>query len=312
MVPQIAGFAMPVWTKHEASRFSMKQLLLRLAPILFVFAIFGIFSPVSAQGGIDLSNLDDQTRKQVKAACYFHKLQSEAAYSECLKEEASKRNKSVGWAAAPSSGTSSGLPTVRWKENAQNKSASWGERPSASKLFKEVERSVYIILAAASADNLRAGEDVSQGSAVAISESLVLTNCHVIEDAKAIVLVSADTHYPATLRATGKVEDSCVLEVGVGLSPISALRRYKSLKIGETVYSIGSPVGLSNTLGEGIVSGLRIHEATHYVQTSAPISSGSSGGGLFDAAGNLVGITTFHLKNTQNLNFAISAEEFWK
>jgi len=109
----------------------------------------------------------------------------------------------------------------------------------------------------------------------------VLTNCHVIEDAKAIVLISADTHYPATLRAIGKVEDNCVLEVGVSLAPISALRRYKSFKIGEIVYSISSAVGLSNTLGEGVVSDLRIHEATHYVQTSAAISSGSSGGGLF-------------------------------
>jgi S1-C subfamily serine protease len=49
-----------------------------------------------------------------------------------------------------------------------------------------------------------------------------------------------------------------------------------------------------------------------FVQTSAPISSGSSGGGLFDAHGNLVGITTFMLRDSQNLNFAIAAEEYAK
>ena len=46
------------------------------------------------------------------------------------------------------------------------------------------------------------------------------------------------------------------------------------------------------------------------IQTSAPISQGSSGGGLFDARGHLLGITTFYFKGGQNLNFALAAEEF--
>jgi S1-C subfamily serine protease len=48
------------------------------------------------------------------------------------------------------------------------------------------------------------------------------------------------------------------------------------------------------------------------LQTSAPISRGSSGGGLFDAQGQLMGVTTWMRKDAQNLNFAISAEEFAK
>ncbi|MDD3445797.1 MAG: trypsin-like peptidase domain-containing protein, partial [Zavarzinia sp.] len=68
--------------------------------------------------------------------------------------------------------------------------------------------------------------------------------------------------------------------------------------------------GLDLTLGEGLVSSKRRHEGQQYVQTSAPISPGSSGGGLFDNRGNLIGITTFMLRDTQNLNFAIAAEEF--
>ena len=46
------------------------------------------------------------------------------------------------------------------------------------------------------------------------------------------------------------------------------------------------------------------------VQTSAPISQGSSGGGLFDARGHLLGITTFYFRAGQNLNFAVAAEEY--
>jgi S1-C subfamily serine protease len=47
-----------------------------------------------------------------------------------------------------------------------------------------------------------------------------------------------------------------------------------------------------------------------YIQTDAALSSGSSGGGLFDSRGNLVGITTFTIAEGENLNFAIAAEEF--
>ena len=212
--------------------FGMAQSVLRLTSILVVFAMFSISPLAWAQGGVDLSNLDDQTRKQIKAACYFYKLEGGPAYSKCLKKEAGKRNASVNWSTPSSRSKASALPTVLWKEDAQNKSASWGERPSASKLFKQVEQSVYMILAADSEENLEAGEEVTQGSAVAISQSLVLTNCHVIEDAKAIVLISEDTHYPATFRAIGKAEDSCVLEVEGVLNPF---QRFADIAVWKSV-----------------------------------------------------------------------------
>jgi S1-C subfamily serine protease len=81
--------------------------------------------------------------------------------------------------------------------------------------------------------------------------------------------------------------------------------------VGERAYSVGTPSGLEQTLGEGLISGLREDKGIKLVQTSAPISPGSSGGGLFDASGNLIGITTFMLRETQSLNFAIAAQEFW-
>jgi len=62
------------------------------------------------------------------------------------------------------------------------------------------------------------------------------------------------------------------------------------------------------TISEGLVSGVREADAQTWVQTTAPISPGSSGGGLFDTQGRLVGITTFLLKDKQNLNFAVPAE----
>lgn len=105
----------------------------------------------------------------------------------------------------------------------------------------------------------------------------------------------------------------CVLNVKEqNLRPIDGIRKFANLAVGEKVYTVGTPIGLEQTLGEGIISGFRKYKGQKLIQTSAPISSGSSGGGLFDSHGNLIGITTFLLKDTQNLNFAIAAEQYWE
>jgi S1-C subfamily serine protease len=60
-----------------------------------------------------------------------------------------------------------------------------------------------------------------------------------------------------------------------------------------------------------LLSGLRRMDGIEYVQITAPVSEGSSGGGLFDDRGNLIGVTTFTVRDSQSLNFAIAASEFW-
>ncbi|MDP1840793.1 MAG: trypsin-like peptidase domain-containing protein, partial [Reyranella sp.] len=88
------------------------------------------------------------------------------------------------------------------------------------------------------------------------------------------------------------------------------VRPYSDIKVGERALTIGTPQGLELTVAEGIVSSKRSQNDSKLIQTSAPISQGSSGGGLFDAQGELLGITTFYFKAGQNLNFAVAAEEF--
>jgi len=106
----------------------------------------------------------------------------------------------------------------------------------------------------------------------------------------------------------------CYLRVLDGeLEPVSGFRGYASLSVGEVVFTIGSPEGLINTLGDGLLSGLRRSEdGIEYVQITAPVSPGSSGGGVFDDRGNLIGISTFTIRDAQNLNFAIAASHFWR
>lgn len=184
---------------------------------------------------------------------------------------------------------------------------------SPAELFKKVERSVFVVLATPSRAELRV-RNIAQGSAIAVSAHLLLTNCHVVKGRSIIKLWQDGTRADATLVAGDEATDRCILRTDdLALTPITGVRPVDSLAIGERVFAIGAPITLERTLSEGLISGIRHDEGRTLVQTSAPISPGSSGGGLFDERGNLVGITTLASRDAaQNLNFAIAAAEYWK
>jgi S1-C subfamily serine protease len=187
------------------------------------------------------------------------------------------------------------------------------QRPlNATELYKKVQSSVFVVIAGRTVKDLRRGTQLSQGSAVAVSRSHLLTNCHILGNWPYILVVQDEKVTPAALVGRNEKWDRCVLAIKESrLDPIKGIRGFDDLIVGEKVYTVGAPIGLERTLGEGIISGLRKLEAHKLIQTSAQISSGSSGGGLFDARGNLLGITTFLLRGAQNLNFAIAAEQYW-
>ena len=152
----------------------------------------------------------------------------------------------------------------------------------------------------------------TQGSAVAVNERELLTNCHVVGSRSAVTLQRQGWEVTAQVKSADRDADRCILATETPLPKWVMARPYADVKIGERVFTIGAPQGFELTLAEGIVSSKRAVEGTKLVQTSAPISHGSSGGGLFDAEANLIGITTFMLRDAQNLNFAIAAEEYAK
>lgn len=178
-------------------------------------------------------------------------------------------------------------------------------------IFNLVNPSVWTVISASSAANLKAMENISLASAVVITENTLLTNYHVIEDRPYVVVKQGERFQQATIISGDKQTDRCILYVeNIILKPIKGFRKYNSLVIGETVYSVGSPKGLENTLGQGIISGKREFTKLNLIQTTAQISKGSSGGGLFDNFGNLIGITTFKLGDSEGLNFAVAIEDF--
>jgi S1-C subfamily serine protease len=171
-------------------------------------------------------------------------------------------------------------------------------------VFEKVSGAVYVVKAQ---DRL--------GSAVAISEKELLTNCHVVGNNTLVLVEREEIVRRANVVSANAEADRCVLSVGSGSDPLSKwvrVRPYADVKVGERVFTVGAPRGLELSLAEGIISSKRALDTVRLFQTSAPISPGSSGGGLFDSQGNLVGITTFMVKDAQNLNFAIAAEEYAK
>jgi serine protease Do len=182
-------------------------------------------------------------------------------------------------------------------------------------IFKSLSKSVYGLKGVLKDDSGRS-RGVVFGSAVAITDKLAITNCHVLENAgEAIYLGAGASEEPEQAKLVGAnyEADRCVVSVSrMDLHPVPGIRRFEALEVGETVYAIGNPLKLDRTLSEGLLSGKREAGERRYLQTTAPISPGSSGGGLFDAHGNLIGITSFTLKGAQSLNFAIPAEDYWK
>jgi hypothetical protein len=176
-----------------------------------------------------------------------------------------------------------------------------GHDLSAEQVFEKASAAVY---------KVDAGERL--GSAVAISEHELLTNCHVVKDKTRVAIVHDKKRQSADVVSANTKADRCILRAEAALPRWVKVRPYDDIKVGERAVTIGTPQGLELTVAEGIVSSKRTFEGRRLVQTTAAISQGSSGGGLFDAEGHLLGITTFYLAFGQNLNFAVAAEDFAK
>lgn len=153
-----------------------------------------------------------------------------------------------------------------------------------------------------------AGQVTGTGSAFVVEENgKLVTNYHVIQDVYSarVKFPNGKTYSVDNVLAYDVKRDVAVLSISAQGLPTLPLGDSSTLVSGQTVYTIGSPQGLDNTIANGIVSATnRVVDGQEYIQTTAPISPGSSGGALLDGYGRCVGITTGTLSG-QNLNFAV-------
>jgi len=155
----------------------------------------------------------------------------------------------------------------------------------------------------------REGHRQRTGSGFFISDTgLALTNHHVINGASTAHIITPDGE---TFEVIGMYDyswhrDLALIQVAGGPHPYLELADSARLLTGATVYALGSPLGLSSTFSSGIVSAThRVIDGLEFIQTDAPISSGSSGGALLDVFGRVVGITSASAPDAQNINLAI-------
>ena len=191
-----------------------------------------------------------------------------------------------------------------------------------------IDRYQYYIRTQSTLANLKAvatlvaldskGDTISQGSGFFIKPNgILVTNYHVIKGAADVIahLPSGAFYKLKGIRDTNERADIAILQFDASDTPsVKGLGDSDELKIGDEVYAIGAPVGLEGTLAGGNVSNpLQRIDGESFIQFTAPISPGSSGGGLFDIAGKVVGITAASRNIpsgsqaglAQNLNLAV-------
>lgn len=179
------------------------------------------------------------------------------------------------------------------KENMTNSTSN----KKLSDLYNDVKASVYLIFT----EN---GESRSQGSAFVVSkEGIAISNFHVFENASIATAINenGDEFMISEILETNEESDYIIFKLGPLANPIPFLTISEEVPvIGDNVFTVGNPKGLTQTLSDGIISGFR----GNLLQTTTEITHGSSGGPLFNKKGEVIGITSSGLGEA-NLNFAL-------
>jgi tetratricopeptide (TPR) repeat protein len=158
------------------------------------------------------------------------------------------------------------------------------------------------------------GEYLQLGSGFFISQNGdVITNYHVLQGASSAEIKTSDGKtYPITYILAGDEQNDIIrLSVNIPSKYVYPLSLSKTIpEVGERIIVYGSPLGLENTVSDGIVSAIRdIPDYGRIIQITAPISPGSSGSPVLNMQGEVIGIASFQMVEGQNLNFAIPSEK---
>lgn len=184
---------------------------------------------------------------------------------------------------------------------------------SLADIYQNVKDSVVLIQG-------RTGDGIVQGSGFVYSYSgrnVVITNYHVVQDTSDLsVTFSNGNGYSATVLGSDPYADLAVVSVNAPANEFKPvdIASSSTVRVGEQVIAIGNPYGLVGSLTTGVVSavGRTMTEDTaggfsiaNIIQTSTPINPGNSGGPLLNAAGNVIGVTTAIVSDSQGLGFAV-------
>jgi hypothetical protein len=140
-------------------------------------------------------------------------------------------------------------------------------------------------------------------------DGLLATNFHVIQGAQSLRITTAGgvVHEDVYLAAFDRANDLALLKIQTMTPGHLSLEADTQLRIGQRVYLMSNPMGLNGTFSDGIVSALRTFQDVDVIQTTAPMSRGSSGGPLINTRGRVVGVASSTMADGNGLNMAIPA-----
>ena len=185
--------------------------------------------------------------------------------------------------------------------------AQWKWRELSSKEIYELISPAVPVIHIQRSDG---GESLGSGFFVDDQGTLV-TNYHVIDTGidGTITFPEGDEYDILGVKDYDEKKDLAVLEIDCIDNPYLWISD-KEVVTGETVYTLGAPLGLDDTFSSGIISkASRDIDGINFIQTTAPISQGNSGGPLVDVYGDVIGINSMTTNEGQNLNFAIDIDE---
>ena len=158
----------------------------------------------------------------------------------------------------------------------------------------------------------QSGEIAGTGSGIMVGkDGYILTNNHVASGGGFYdIRIEEDDQVYTTdeLIKYNPVLDLALLRIQRRLKPIPVYGGEKHLVRGQKVVAIGSPLGLFNSVSDGIISGFRSVDGVDMIQFTAPISHGSSGGAVLNMYGEIIGISTAGIDRGQNINLAVGYE----
>jgi S1-C subfamily serine protease len=175
--------------------------------------------------------------------------------------------------------------------------------PTASELASYLEPRSAIVQVFNSS-----GRKTGSGSAFFVNDNgLLVTNHHVINGASRVSIITSDGQsHNVNVLIFDETRDVAILKAPIRNNEFVILGNSYYIQTGDTVYTYGSPLGITNTITAGLVSkNLSIVSGQEFIQLSAPISPGSSGGMLVNEYGEVIGITTASFVRGQNMNLAI-------
>lgn len=152
------------------------------------------------------------------------------------------------------------------------------------------------------------GTEVFGSGIVVSADGKIVTNFHVVKNAASVIatLENGDKYDKVDVLDVDKRKDLVILAIRAHNLSFASLNYSDDIKIGESVFTVSNPLGiLTNSVSDGIISGIRQMDGYKLIQTTAPISQGSSGGALLNPEGKLIGVLVSTLTLGQNLNFAI-------